>query len=723
MCSPPPPADVWAPWLAGQGVAVRLITTPEEATQAIADILAHEGAVAFDIETAADSGGSALDPWSGYIRLAQFYGGGPVAYVFDIAALGGPEVLRPLADRRLVTFAGVFEAKFLKAAGLAFPLLDDAALAAGLRTDRDRHGRGDLATLTKLCTALMPPLSADKKRMQVSDFGAELTPEQLAYAAADVVMTRALWDSVYSEVSQAPRAYEAARGAILATAIMENAGLPFDREAHGWISDQWERIKANEAARFELMTSLKPSQRKAFSAWLEPKLAPEVVAKWPRTETGDLKMQAKRLRMIGLADAHVAVTQYLRATGPATLVSTFGHALAELVSPATQRLHFRLRIAGARTGRYTSSEPNGQNMPGGPFRRIFAARPGRVILSCDYAAVELRIAALLAGETTLFQVFREPPLDENGKRNPAGDPHVQISTELSLAPDPKLRLAKALNYGTIYGIGAPGFAVYAGISVEEAVRHLQRWSELRCNLVQWQRQVGRETAFTTRSKTVLGRVVNCLIPEKRVKGVLKSSARVSIQRGLNVPVQGSAAEAMLIAVAKVSAALLEAEIDAVPCVTVHDELVVEAAEDVADQAAAILERGMREGFEEVFSHLTNYDDVARFVVGSVERGPTWGGKRFDPQALSELDKEILFKGLDELAAVATAGSEDDDDDDDEDLEIVLPQPTSAELDALAAKADDGLDIPDFLQDPLMKAIKDVRLSSTKSCSTSAATAC
>ena len=93
-----------------------------------------EGAVAFDIETAAEPGGSALDPWSGYIRLAQFYGGGPVAYVFDIEALGGPEILRPLADRRLVTFSGVFEAKFLKVAGLAFPLLDDAALAAGLRT-------------------------------------------------------------------------------------------------------------------------------------------------------------------------------------------------------------------------------------------------------------------------------------------------------------------------------------------------------------------------------------------------------------------------------------------------------------------------------------------------------------------------------------------------------------------------------------------------------------
>ena len=151
-------------------------------------------------------------------------------------------------------------------------------------------------------------------------------------------------------------------------------------------------------------------------------------------------------------------------------------------------------------------------------------------------------------------------------------------------------------------------------------------------------------------------------PREAREGRPQVSARVSIQRGLNVPVQGSAAEAMLVAVAKVSAALLEAEIDAMPCVTVHDELVVEAAEEVADQAAAILERGMREGFERVFGHLPSCEDVARFVVGSVERGPTWGGKRFDPQALSELDKEILFKGLDE------DHEEDDEADDDAILE-------------------------------------------------------
>ena len=192
-----------------------------------------------------------------------------------------------------------------------------------------------------------------------------------------------------------------------------------------------------------------PGQREAFAQWLDDNLPEEVRSVWPRTETGRLQLGSKWLKALGLSDTSPEVTQYMRADGLSALVSTFGHPLARLVHPLTNRLHFRLRIAGAWTGRYTS-EPNGRNMPGGPFRRVFAARPGRLMLSCDYAAVELRIAALLAQEETLFRVFREPPLLEDGSRNPAGDPHVQIARELHLPPDPKLRLAKALTPGSIW---------------------------------------------------------------------------------------------------------------------------------------------------------------------------------------------------------------------------------------------------------------------------------
>jgi DNA polymerase I-like protein with 3'-5' exonuclease and polymerase domains len=660
------PIAAWTRWLFEQAVEVEYIANPIRARRVIASAGAHRGPLAFDIETAASGGGAAVDPLAGaYIRLAQLFGGGRTVYVLDVVRIGGAAILAPLAGRRLVTFGATFEAKFLLAAGFSFPFLDDAQLAAGLRLDRDHFGRGDLVSVVRrVCPGLKVPLSRDKRAMQQSDFSRPaLSEEQIAYAAADAVMTLALWEVCQSEISKAPKAYAAAQGALLATARMELQGLPFDRKAHRWIATHWAELKAAEDNRFEEMTGLRATQRKAFSGWLQERLKPATLKRWPRTDTGGLMLKGKRLRALGLADASPAVRQYLQAQLLETLVKTFGHPLAELVSPKTGRLHYRLRIAGARTGRYTSSSPNCQNMHGGPFRQVVAANKGRVILWADFAAVELRVAALLARERTLLKVFRHSPRLPDGSRNPTGDPHMALSVELRLDPreNAKLRLAKALNFGTIYGISAKGFAIYANLSEADAGAYLDKYWLLRSSLRAWQRKTNRQVQITRVSRTVFGRTVNCVIPEKRRHGVLVAPQRLSMTRGLNVPVQGSAAEAMLIAVAKVDTDFTAAGIDAALCVTVHDELVAEASDADADRAATIMANGMRMGFAAVFRDLPGYADAARHVVGKVERGASWGGGRFDPAKLSDDDRAMLFKGLDDDRSDDAVVDGDDDD--------------------------------------------------------------
>ena len=179
---------MWGPWLRDQGVEVELIVDPSRAKQVLAELPAVEGAVAFDLETAAGPGGSGLDPWIGYPRLAQFYSDGPTVYVLDLKALGGVGILQRLEQHPLVTFAGVFECKWLLAAGLEFPNLDDAALAAGLHLHRDRARRADLVTLS---TALRPDPHRQRRTKRCScRFFGEITTEQLAYAF-DVVITYA----------------------------------------------------------------------------------------------------------------------------------------------------------------------------------------------------------------------------------------------------------------------------------------------------------------------------------------------------------------------------------------------------------------------------------------------------------------------------------------------------------------------------------------------------
>ena len=373
----------------------------------------------------------------------------------------------------------------------------------------------------------------------------------------------------------------------------------------------------------------------------------------------------------GLADATPEVTQFLRASSLRTLTRNFGHDLAKKINPATGRLHGRLGLAQARTGRYTSSGPNLQNLPAGPFRRVFAAAEGRRILSADYSAIELRIACLLAREKTLVEVFRHTPRLQDGSRNPLGDPHQQVTDELKLDPktNVKHRLSKALNYSTLYGTSPIGFANNAGISEEEARQHLDKYWNLRSQLFAWQRTTNRKTLDNRKAVTLRGREVTCVIPAKhdaKEPAIVKQAERVSLQRGLNVPIQGAAAELMLLAVYYVDRELLEARkaanaIDADLLLTVHDELLVEAAEADVDRAADIMRRGMCRAFADLFSEYEDFEDVARYVVGDIDIGQTWGGDRLDPAAISPADKETLFKGLLAEAVALDGGDEPDED--------------------------------------------------------------
>jgi hypothetical protein len=140
-----------------------------------------------------------------------------------------------------------------------------------------------------------------------------------------------------------------------------------------------------------------------------------------------------------------------------------------------------------------------------------------------------------------------------------------------------------------------------------------------------------------------------------------------------------------VAIAKVDAGLVElrqAGGDAFLCVTVHDELVVDSAVEDADQAAAILESGMREGFREVFGELPDYEAIARYVVGGVECAPSWGGETFDPETMTEQDRKNLFKGLGESIDEIKP---DDEDDDENAIEIAIIQ----EFETVEAKGEDG----------------------------------
>ena len=653
----------WQSFLASLDVAVKWINSVEE----LAD-LAHELAelarrgepVALDFETAGDFVAGGMRPC-----LVQLFAGGDEVAVADLDLVGFAPVAC-LADVGCVAYGASFEARVFMAQQLE-PRLNDAALAASLRLDRDAFQR-DLATTWRRIKGKPTPIN--KKALQRSDFSGELTPEQIAYAASDAIMAFQVWEACQTEARSRP--YTVARDAIPAVASMEMAGLGYDRAAHVAIMGEWNRVAENEARRFNELTGFGPKEQKKFREHLHGSVDQDLLETWPRADKGGLSLSGKALEHKPQAKLP-EVAQYLRAKALGTLITTFGPRMAARVSPITRRLHFGFTLCGARTGRMTSS-PNGQNLPAGPYRRIFRAPPGRRVVSLDYAAIELRAAALLAGEKSLLDVFKHPPRLPNGERNPEGDPHEALSATLQLDPvrNAGLRLAKALNFRLLFGTGVEGFAENANIPIEEAEDLVDRWRRVRSSMVQWQNGTKAAAKRRKYATTPLGRRVNCYDVDPDTKNL-----RFKPNRALNVPIQGGCAEALMVALALAYDGLRGSGLAAKLIAAVHDEIVFECAAAEVEPATAIVHQAMMMGLEKVFGARPRFQEIALYAVGAPKVDQTWDGDAFDLASLSEKETTVLLKGLADADEIE---QEDDGEDESDDS----PEPADPEGDRVSA---------------------------------------
>jgi DNA polymerase I-like protein with 3'-5' exonuclease and polymerase domains len=327
----------------GMGVALKWIDDAQELADLaheLADLARHGETVAIDFETTGDFVAGGIRP-----RLVQLFAGGDEVAVADLELAG-------------------FEARVFMGQKLE-PKLNDAALAAGLRLDRDAFQR-DLATTWHRIKG--KPTPTNKKAMQRSDFSGALTPEQIAYAASDAIMAFEVWEACRKEARS--RAYAVARDAIPAVASMEMAGLGYDRAAHVAIMGEWNRLAENEARRFNEMTGLWPKEQKKFRERLQSSVDRDLLETWPRADKGGLSLSGKTLEHKPQARLP-EVAQYFRAKALDTLITTFGNKMAARVSPITRRLHFGFTLCGARTGRMTP-RPTGRT-----------CRPGLTVASSE----------------------------------------------------------------------------------------------------------------------------------------------------------------------------------------------------------------------------------------------------------------------------------------------------------------------------------------------------
>ncbi len=290
--------------------------------------------------------------------------------------------------------------------------------------------------------------------------------------------------------------------------------------------------------------------------------------------------------LTALSAAHPAIARILAHREAAKLKSSFVDNLRELAD-AEGRVHTSFDQAGAATGRFSSSRPNLQNIPvrtaqGREVRRAFAASEGHVLLSADYSQIDLRVLAHLSGDPALCAAFR------------AGeDIHSRTAAEVfgcmpELVTADQRRVAKAVNFGIVYGQTAQGLSRELGISRREAADYIERYFGVYSGVRTWTERVLEAARRDGYVATFAGR--RRLIPD--IKASNPNLRAFAERSAVNTPVQGGSAEIIKKAMLAVHARLRGEAARARMLLQVHDELIFEVKKVDSSWLAALVKKEM-----------------------------------------------------------------------------------------------------------------------------------
>lgn len=284
---------------------------------------------------------------------------------------------------------------------------------------------------------------------------------------------------------------------------------------------------------------------------------------------------------------HPVIDEILEYRTLAKLKSTYCDGLVKVIG-ADGRIHSKFNQTETRTGRISSTEPNLQNIPvrtqrGREFRKFFRARDGFVLVDADYSQIELRVLAHIADDKNMLEAFK------SGK-----DIHASTAARVFGLPDefvtPELRSrAKAVNFGIVYGIGAFSLSKDIGVSVKEADSYIKSYLSLYSGIDRYMKEVVEQAKKDGYVKTMFGRrryLPELISSNRNIRAFGERVAR-------NMPIQGTAADIIKIAMIRVSDRLKKENMRARLILQVHDELIVEAPEDEAEMVAKLLSEEMQ----------------------------------------------------------------------------------------------------------------------------------
>ncbi len=288
-----------------------------------------------------------------------------------------------------------------------------------------------------------------------------------------------------------------------------------------------------------------------------------------------------------LAPEHPIVADILEYRQLTKLKSTYADGLINFLDPDGRiRTTFNQTITA--TGRLSSTDPNLQNIPirielGKMIRKVFYPKKGYLFVDSDYSQIELRVLAHLSEDEQLIKAYQQ---NEDIHRITASQVfHVPFEEVTPL----QRRNAKAVNFGIVYGISSFGLSQDLSISKKEAAEYMERYFETYPGIKVFLNKTVEEAKEKGFIRTMFGRIRP--IPELSSSNFMQRSFGERV--AMNSPIQGTAADIIKIAMIRVHDRLIKEKLNSRLILQVHDELLVETAEEEKEQVAAILKEEMQ----------------------------------------------------------------------------------------------------------------------------------
>ncbi|SES05308.1 DNA polymerase I [Sphingobium sp. YR768] len=471
------------------------------------------------------------------------------------------------------------------------------------------HGMDEAAKthLNHTCISFKEVVGTGKSQISFAEVP---LPRATEYAAEDADVTLRLWKRFKTRVANegVNRVYELVdRPLVGVIAGMEHQGIKVDREHLSRLSAEF---TAGIAA---LETEIHEIAGQPFAIGSTQQLGAILFDKMgykggKKGKSGAYSTDVTILEQLAAQGAPIA-GKVLEWRQLSKLKSTYTDALQAQINKDTGRVHTSYSLTGAQTGRLSSTDPNLQNIPirtevGRQIRHAFIAEPGNVILAADYSQIELRLAAHMADVPALKEAFA------NGE-----DIHAATATQLfgEVNRDTRGR-AKTINFAILYGISRWGLAGRLEISADEAQDMISRYYERFPGISIYINETiekARERGYT---ETLFGR--KTWFP--RIKASVQHERQGAERAAINAPIQGTSADIIKRAMARMGPALEAAALPNVRMLLqVHDELVFELPEGDVEAASAVIRQVMESAAEPI---------VKLSVPLGVEigTGPSWG---------------------------------------------------------------------------------------------------